>query len=259
MQFSDSDKKLSNKDIKLIRSLSQKKFRTESGLFVVEGEKLVAEALDSDFEVVSVYRKSEIGDDAMKKISSLSTPSPILAVVRRREYSLEDIISGPVPHSHSTNEIIVALDGVSDPGNLGTIIRLCDWFGVKAVIASHNSVELYNPKTVQATMGSIFRVPVIYCDLAETLGEFGKAGYALYGTLLDGSPIGLENVSAIQSQCGSSIIVMGSESFGISHEIRDLIPASNRLLIPPYNPDSHSESLNVATATAIILSFFRLK
>ncbi len=232
-------------------------------MFVVEGEKLVEEALRSDFDVLSVYRKSEIGEEAMKRISALSTPSPALAVVRKREYSADDIAAGTMNAEGSVdkadNKIVVALDGVSDPGNLGTIIRLCDWFGVNGVIASSNCVELYNPKTIQATMGSIFRVPVVYCSLTDAVSKFSESGFEVYGTFLDGRPIGRQTVSEMRAKGKASVIVMGSESFGISKEIRDLIPPQNRMLIPPYNPASHSESLNVATAAAIILSFLRLE
>lgn len=258
---------LSSKEIKFIKSLQQKKFRSETSLFVVEGEKLVSEALDSGFRIKALYRKTEIGEEAMARISSLSTPSPVLAVVEQMDWrgNSETKSSAGMcsvsPESQITggDEIIVALDGVADPGNLGTIIRLCDWFGISSVLASMNCVELYNPKTVQATMGSVFRVPVIYGDLAAMIRERTEAGYELYGTLLDGKPVDSGVLRTIRNSGSRSIIVMGSESFGISEEIRTLIPAANRLLIPPYNPASHSESLNVAAATAIILSLLRLR
>lgn len=255
---------VSLKEIKFIRNLQQKKFRAETSLFVVEGEKMVSEALESGFRIKALYRKEEIGEEAMARISSLSTPSPVIAVVEQRDWNRE-IEAKEAREGGRTDgdEIVIALDGVADPGNLGTIIRLCDWFGVSSVLASKNCVELYNPKTVQATMGSIFRVPVIYGDLAAMIGDRAGKGYDVYGTLLDGKPVDTALLSAIKNCVngtpGRSVIVMGSESFGISEEIRTLIPKKNRLLIPPYNQDSHSESLNVATATAIILSLFRLQ
>ena len=164
---------LSSNQIKFIRSLSQKKYRQESGLFVVEGEKLVKEALDSKFNVKAVYRTEEIGEECMKRITNLATPSPVLAVVeqRNKEFSfnknklLESL-------KQSDNKLFLALDGVKDPGNLGTIIRLADWFGIDAIFASEESVEMYNPKVVQSTMGAIFRKPVIYTDLFNVVDTF---------------------------------------------------------------------------------------
>ena len=146
----------------------------------------------------------------------------------------------------------LALDGVKDPGNLGTIIRIADWFGIDAIFASPGSVEVYNPKVVQATMGAIFRKQVIYTDLAQVCDKFRAAGLPVYGTFLDGKNL-YENLSQEQKK---GLIVMGSESFGISPQLEALI--SNKLLIPPYPADSvTSESLNVAIATAIICAEFR--
>ena len=152
---------LSKNEIKEIKALGQKKFRDERGLFVVEGEKLVAEALRSGFEVVRHLRVEEIGEETMARISQLTHPSPALAVVRQPRPQPAPVIS--------PDELVLALDGIRDPGNLGTIIRIADWFGIRQLLASHDTVELYNPKVVQATMGAIFRVNVCYCDLAQTL------------------------------------------------------------------------------------------
>ena len=244
---------LSSNQIKFIRSLSQKKYRQESGLFVVEGEKLVKEALDSKFNVNAVYRMDEIGEDCMKRITNLATPSPVLAIVeqRNKEFSfnknklLESL-------KQSENKLFLALDGVKDPGNLGTIIRLADWFGIDAIFASEESVEMYNPKVVQSTMGAIFRKPVIYTDLNNVVDTFTEAGLPVYGTFLDGENLYNCNTSGMKN----GLIVMGSESFGISKELEQKI--TSKLLIPPYPADAQtSESLNVAIATAIICAEFR--
>ena len=127
---------ISKNELRQVRSLAQKKFRDESGRFVVEGEKMVSEALASGFEVVSVYRRDEIGEEAMARLSMLSSPSPVLAVVRQ---------PAPVPF-HPSKGLFLALDGIRDPGNLGTILRVADWFGIDGVVASPDTVELYNPK-----------------------------------------------------------------------------------------------------------------
>ena len=142
-------------EIKQVRSLREKKFRDELGLFVVEGEKLVEEALRSGFEVVRVWRRDEIGEAAMARISQLSTPSPVLAVVRRPAAQEPPRPSG----------LCLALDGVRDPGNLGTILRIADWFGVETVYVSADCVELFNPKVIQASMGSVFRVRAVPAEL----------------------------------------------------------------------------------------------
>jgi len=214
------DNKLSASHIKAIRSLSSKKGRDQAGLFVVEGEKMVAEALESDFQVVEVWRRDDIGPDAMARISQLSTPSPVLAV-----------------------------DGVRDPGNFGTIIRLADWFGADVIYASEDSVELYNPKTVQATMGAIFRKKVVYCDIPSLCRRFREAGLPVYGTFLDGEDIYGQPLSR------EGLIVMGNESAGISGQVAAEVDA--RLLIPSFSKGPTAESLNVAVAAAITLSEFR--
>lgn len=240
---------LSANKIKFIRSLAQKKFRDEHSLFVAEGEKIVAEAQASGYKIEEIYRIEEIGTEAMARISNLSTPSPVLAVIRKPEFSAEDIISGLKPESKGLN---LALDGVKDPGNLGTIIRIADWFGVEAIFASPGTVEVFNPKVVQATMGAIFRKKVIYTDLAELCTRFKSLGLPVYGTLLDGKNI----YEALPADRKHGLVVMGSESFGISDELRGVI--DHKLYIPPYPADSvTSESLNVAIATAIICAEFR--
>ena len=170
------DTTLSNNRIKTIRSLSAKKYRDSLGLFVVEGEKMVAEALASDFQVVEIWKRDDIGYDAMARISQLSSPSPVLAVVKAK----------PLSVPAETGGLCLALDGIRDPGNFGTIIRLADWFGVDVIYASPDCVELYNPKTVQATMGAIFRVPFHYCDIPFLCKSVVSEGGSVYGTFLDG-------------------------------------------------------------------------
>ncbi len=233
---------LSKNEIKRIKSLSQKKFRDEEGLFIVEGEKMVAEALASDFEVEAVYRTSEIGEEAMGRISALSSPSPALAVVRIPA-------SGGVP-TPAEDELLLALDSLRDPGNVGTIIRLADWFGIRTILASPDTVDIYNPKVVQATMGAIFRVRFIYCDLPGTLSAMRGRGIPVYGTFLEGDDIYKSSLTK------GGVIVMGSESNGIGPEVAALV--DRKLYIPPFPPEgTGSESLNVAIATAITCSEFR--
>ena len=228
---------LSKNEIKEIRALGQKKFREERGLFVVEGEKLVEEALRSGFDVVAHYRVEDIGEETMGRISQLTHPSPALAVVRR---------PAPVEPVIGSDELVLALDGVRDPGNLGTILRIADWFGIRQVLASPDTVECYNPKVVQATMGAIFRVRVHYCDLPKAL----PAGLPVYGTFLEG-----DNIYQVPLTRGG-ILVMGSEADGISPEVAAAV--DRKLFIPPFPADAHtSESLNVAVATAICCSEFR--
>ena len=244
---------LSANKIKFIRSLSQKKFREEHGLFIAEGEKIVQEALNSGYKVKEVYYEKEIGREAMERITCLNSPSPVLAVIEKPNFTPDSILQSiSSKDSQGRKPLFLALDGVKDPGNLGTIIRIADWFGIDAIFASPGSVEVYNPKVVQATMGAIFRKQVIYTDLAQVCEKFLAAGLPVYGTFLDGKNL-YENLLADKKQ---GLIVMGSESFGISPQLEALI--SNKLLIPPYPADSvTSESLNVAIATAIICAEFR--
>ncbi len=244
---------LSSNQIKFIRSLSQKKYRQESGLFIAEGEKIVNEALSSPFKVEAVYRSSEIGEECMKRITNLATPSPVLAVIRQRREELQFNRAKMVGSlkNGKPDSLYLALDGVKDPGNMGTIIRLADWFGIDAIFASEESVEMYNPKVVQATMGAIFRKPVIYANLEEVVDAFHEAGLPVHGTFLNG-----KNLHQAGNISKRGLIVMGSESFGISAQLEKKI--TSKLLIPPYPADTRtSESLNVAIATAIICAEFR--
>jgi len=238
---------MTSNEIKFVKSLQQKKFRDTSGLFVVEGEKLVAEALASPFQVEQVYRAQEIGEKAMERISGLSSPSPVLAVVHRPEV--------PALPEKPGKGLYLALDGIRDPGNLGTILRIADWFGLDGIFASPDTAEVFAPKVVQATMGAIFRVryrPAV--DLAALCRQVVGEGGAVYGTFLDG-----RNIYERPLSCGTerpSIIVIGNEAKGISPEVAAEV--SDRLYIPPYpEGDPGSESLNAAVATAITVAEFR--
>ena len=233
-------------EIKFVKSLSQKKFRDSSGLFIVEGEKLVAEALASRFTVERVYRREEIGEAAMARISALSSPSPTLALVRKPADLLQDNLP--------STGLFLALDGIRDPGNLGTILRIADWFGISAVYASPDTVDLFNPKVVQATMGAIFRVRFHYTDIPALCTSALQAGGQVYGTFLDGTRIYDRPLS--DGSKAPSVIVIGNEANGISPEVAACV--SERLFIPPYPADDPgSESLNAAVATAITVAEFR--
>lgn len=245
----------SKAQIKQVRSLQQKKFRDELGLFVAEGDKCVEE-LQKGFELVSLFRE---GDNAtrteIEQMSGLQTPQGTVGVFRK---PVIDNPSGLPP-------LILALDGVQNPGNLGTIIRTCDWFGVHDIVCSLDTADCYNPKVVQATMGALVRVRVHYADLPAWLKAFRTQNQSprIYGTLLEGDDLyeTLSGESLLPPSMGgsrgaSSIIIMGNEGNGISPSVRQLI--THPVRIPSYPPHAEtSESLNVAVATAITLAEFR--
>ena len=244
---------ISNNEIKKVKSLSQKKFRDETGLFAVEGDKMVDEAVRSSFTVEKIYKTEVIGEDAMARITALSSPSPVLAVVRKPSdiyvsdaSQLDDLLS--------EGGLFLALDTIRDPGNLGTILRIADWFGIKAVFAAKDTVDVFNPKVVQATMGAIFRVKMHYVDLPEISALILSHGGHIFGTFLDG-----ENMYAKDLDNGKdspSMIVIGNESVGISSRMAALV--TDRLYIPPFPADQPgSESLNAAIATAVTVAEFR--
>lgn len=249
---------ISNNEIKKIRSLSSKKFRDGYGLFTVEGEKMVSEAVSSSFSVEKVYRRDEIGEDAMARISQLSSPSPVLAVVRKPEgitLDTEDSLKTALSNGGSRSSgLYLALDTIRDPGNLGTILRIADWFGIDAVFASRDTVDVFNPKVVQSTMGAIFRVRFHYTDIPLLARTVLDAGGKVYGTFLDG-----RDIYSRELDCGKeapAVIVIGNESEGISPAVAALV--SDRLYIPPYPADDPgSESLNAAVATAVTVAEFR--
>ncbi len=244
---------ISNNEIKRLKSLQQKKFRDETGLFVVEGEKMVEEAMKSGYKVREVYRRDEIGEEAMKRISSLASPSPVLAVVEKPEDIYVENVSD-ISSLWKKGGLFLALDTIRDPGNLGTILRVADWFGIDAVFAAENTVEIFNPKVVQATMGAIFRVKFHYVNLPELSDLMLGDGGNIYGTFLDG-----ENMYSKTLSTGGdkpAMIVIGNESEGISQAMAEKV--SDRLYIPPYPADDPgSESLNAAVATAITVAEFR--
>lgn len=244
---------ISNNEIKRIKSLQQKKFRDQSGLFIVEGEKMVQEARKSDFKVEDIYYRDEIGEDAMQRISSLSSPSPALAVIRKPENAYindEEALKSCI----GSKGLYIGLDTIRDPGNLGTILRIADWFGIEAVFASKDTVDVFNPKVVQATMGAIFRVKIHYTDLKQTARLMLENGGKIYGTFLDG--LDLYSRELDSGADSPVMIVIGNESEGISPEMEKLV--SDRLYIPPYPADEKgSESLNAAIATAITVAEFR--
>lgn len=244
---------ISANEIKRVRSLSDKKFRDRYGLFCVEGEKMVDEALRSGFDVETVYRKDEIGEEQMGRISSLSSPSPALAVVRKPQdinLSSDAALSDALGRSG----LYLALDSIRDPGNLGTILRVADWFGIDAVFAAPDTVDVFNPKVVQATMGAIFRVKFHYAEIPALCRAAVSAGGNVYGTFLDGSDMYERQLNP--GKDSPSVIVIGNESNGISDEVAGLV--SDRLYIPPYpKNDTGSESLNAAVATAITVAEFR--
>ncbi len=226
---------ISKNQIKLIRSLELRKYRKAERLFVAEGPKVVGDLQAAGFKARLIVE----GED-VEKVSFLQHPQGILGVFEIPEQKEEPLMA---------DELCLALDGVQDPGNFGTIIRLADWFGIRRVICSTNTADAYNPKVVQATMGSLARVSITYTDLPQYLRNRPE-GMPVYGTLLDGTSLYEQSLSS----CG--IIVMGNEGNGLSEEVRSLV--THRLLIPSYPAGAATaESLNVAIATAIVCAEFR--
>lgn len=238
--------RLTKSQIKWVRSLQQKKFRDAEGVFVAEGEKCVND-LKGAFDLVLLISPENATQTEIEQMSSLRTPQGVIGVFKKRE----DMGNGLLDMGDG---LWVALDGVQDPGNLGTIIRTCDWFGVHHIVCSRDTADCYNPKVVQATMGALARVNVHYIDnLGDMLQQMQKADYPIYGTLLDGKD--MYEPTAIPTK-DKGIIVMGNEGNGISPEVRELV--THPLFIPSYPTDiPTSESLNVSIATAIILAEFR--
>lgn len=231
---------ISKAQIKFIRSLQHKKFRDEAGMFVAEGSKCVEE-LKKGFELVLEVTPNNASETEIAQMSGLKTPQGVIAVFKKHITNDKSQIAN--------GELVLALDGIQDPGNLGTIIRTCDWFGVHQIICSSDTADCYNPKVVQATMGSLTRVNLTYTDLPQWLAQ---QQCPIYGTLLNGKNI---YQSKIENQ-ESRIIVMGNEGNGISQAVRELI--THPILIPSYPENAEtSESLNVAIATAIVLAEVR--
>lgn len=239
---------LTKNTIKQIASLRQQKFRKEYGLFVVEGRKMVEELLHSDFETVGLYATESfvnsnpsfadaepVSEMQMEQMSGQDTPPGILAVVKIPQ-------QGEIK---TNSRLVLALDGIANPGNMGTLIRTAEWFGIHDVICSTDCVELWNPKTVQATMGSLFRVKVWETDLTAYLQQAKKDGKHIYGALLEG-----ENLFQLQAKA-EGILVIGSESHGIRAEV---LPCITHPITIPRVGGSMTESLNAAVAGGIIIA-----
>lgn len=251
--------------IQLIRSLKYKKFRELNRLFIAEGEKIIndlitaSDDISSVFEIHSIlaitgwsdnnkllpgkgYDFYKITEDELKRISLLTTPNKVLALVKIPDYSSEE--------NFAENNLSLVLDDIQDPGNLGTIIRIAHWFGINNIICSDNSVDVYNPKTVQSTMGSIWSVRIFYRELKPFLRHyFEQTDVPVIGAFLSGSNIySLEPLS-------TGLIVLGNESHGISKELEPYI--GSRISIPPFSEKHRPDSINVAQAAAIICSEFR--
>lgn len=235
--------------IKLVRSLQQKKYRDENDLFVAEGDKCVEE-IRKAFPLVYLFREGENATRTeIEQMSSLRTPQGVIGVFRQGERI-------KVKGERETEDLVVALDGVQDPGNLGTIIRTCDWFGVRRLICSRDTADCFNPKVVQATMGALARVRVEYVDLVSWIEEFKiqNLKFKIVGTLLNGHD--LYESPLTENRESRTVIIMGNEGNGISEAVRRLI--TDPVRIPSYPKDVEtSESLNVSIATAIILAEFR--
>ena len=237
---------VSKNQIKLIKSLDQKKARQQNGLFIVEGIKGISEFLKSDYILKNLFTTksifeaptaltTEISEAELKKISGLKNPNTALAIF--------EIPKQKVSHEKG---LVVALDAVRDPGNLGTIIRLCDWYGIKDLVCSINTVDCYNDKVVHATMGSLTRVNIQYLDLQAYLD---RNETVVFGTFLAG-----ENIyTATLPEEG--VIILGNEANGISEAIEGKV--TRKITIPQFGTTKATESLNVANATAILLSEFR--
>lgn len=247
---------LSKSKIKLIKSLEKKKSRVETGCFLAEGNKLVDDLLGSftceyllaeknwleSHEKIEVGEIIEAGHEEIRQASLLKNPQEVLAVFKIPSY--------PLDPNRIKSELTLALDDVQDPGNLGTIVRLSDWFGIQNIICSKGTADLYNPKTVQATMGAIGRVKVHYTDLPVFFKRISGSGLPVYGTFLHGNNIYEENLSP------NGIVVMGNEGNGISPEVEKYI--KKRLFIPAFPQGKNEmESLNVAIAAAITCAEFR--
>ncbi len=242
---------VSKAQIKQVRSLQLKKFRDELGLFVAEGDKCVEE-LQKGFGLLSLYREGgNATHTEIAQMSGLQTPQGTIGVFRKRP---EDTA---LPEGEG---LVLALDGVQNPGNLGTIIRTCDWFGVHDIVCSRDTADCYNPKVVQATMGALVRVRVHYADLPAWLEELRVKNNEskIYGTLLDGKDMYevFANDGLMNDGLMPAVIIMGNEGNGISEEVRRYI--THPIRIPSYPEDAEtSESLNVSIATAIVLAEMR--
>ena len=242
---------ISKNQIKYIHQLELKKFRKQEGLFIAEGHKVVGDLLKAGYTPKQLFATAEwiannptsqaieVTNDELTRLSLLQHPQQVLGLF-------------PIPNtqhlSPNTQQLSILIDNVQDPGNLGTIIRIADWFGIDTIFCSEGTVDAWNPKVVQATMGSIARVHLIYID-PQQLFDSLPADYPIYGTFLDGQNIYTEPLTP------NGLIVMGNEGNGISDAVRARI--SRKLLIPDFHQGDTADSLNVAIATAITCSEFR--
>jgi len=236
---------ISKNQLKLITSLSQKKYRQKHKLFVAEGVKVVNELLNSSFELQQLFATEDfdtqnkncqiISNEELRKISSLKTPNKVLGIFKI-----------PAEKEISNKGLILVLDDINDPGNLGTIIRLCDWFGVTTLVCSNETVDCYNQKVVQSSMGSLTRLDIKYLNLKEYL----------FNTELPTFVADMDGENVYKKELPKeAVLIMGNEANGVSDEIKSLI--KHKISIPRFGNLQETESLNVATATAILLSEFR--
>lgn len=236
---------ISKNQLKLITSLSQKKYRQKHKLFVAEGVKVVNELLNSSFELDQLFATEDfdtqnkncqiISNEELRKISSLKTPNKVLGIFKI-----------PAEKEISNKGLILVLDDINDPGNLGTIIRLCDWFGVTTLVCSNETVDCYNQKVVQSSMGSLTRLAIKYLNLKEYLSNTERPTFIAD---MDGENVYKKELPK------EAVLIMGNEANGVSDEIKSLI--KHKISIPRFGNLQETESLNVATATAILLSEFR--
>jgi len=246
---------LSKAQIKFINSLHSKKQRYINEMFIAEGNKIVLDLINNNLEIEYIVATAdwisnthlnkdikiiESNEQEIKKCTALSTPTDVIAVFKFPKQEKQDI----------ENSLSIILDDVQDPGNLGTIIRTADWYGIKNIFCSKGTVDVFNPKVIQATMGAIAGINIVYCEVKELINQYASEDFPIYGTFMEGDNIYSKELSP------KGFIVMGNEGKGVSKEIQALI--TTKLTIPSYNRDETiSESLNVATATAIICSEFR--
>lgn len=249
---------ITKNDIKFIQSLKQTKYRKENKMFLVEGNKLVSELLSSDFKVENILVTDLwlekfpdmaknlpyydiISQKQMEQISSMVTAPGIIATAHTPSYKINP--------EEAENEFIVALDGINDPGNLGTIIRTADWFGIDKIVCSHDCADAWQAKTIQSTMGSIFRVKVMETDLREFLSatqQLSNTATPIFGALMEG-----ENIFTKKIEKKNGVIVIGSESHGIRQDVLPLVTSPIHI---PRAEGSKTESLNASVAAAIILA-----
>lgn len=248
---------LSKNQYRFLQSLTAKKIREKSGLYLAEGEKIISELIQNKSAIKHVFASEnwikenqkktkginiiEVTAGELKKISQLTTPNEVLAVVEIPKYKLSV--------SDITQKLSIVLDDIRDPGNLGTIIRIADWFAIENIICSPQTVDCYNSKVVQAAMGSLLRTKIHYLPLENFLSECKKNKLPVYGALLEGENMYNKKLSS------EGIIIIGNESKGISEKVLSFV--SHKIAIPGYNKNVGAESLNAAIATAVICAEFK--